>query len=277
MQLVLLVCITLISFFAHAIAALVETLSAVVLILLFLLQKFGTSRVSFLFSPIMGAWTLCTPIVGIYSIIHHYPSIFKALSPHYIFRFFWRNGKSGWLLLGGTVLCITGMYLIHPFCKIYHFWHRTEKIIFEGPLSFTVKSFYKIHVLCSSTCSRSGYKLNNVAIWELSKRESCKLMLREPLKHVQTLKGGRLSGRASQFVCCSDFLYEYSDHLHNFKFWSLLSGMRRCTLLSKWTCMQYIVHIFSVWSFLIYSTWQVLRQCLLISVISIHGPFRLFL
>jgi len=97
------------SFLAYAATALVEALSAAVLIVLFLLQKFGTSRVSFLFSPIMGAWTLSTPIVGVYSIIHHYPSIFKALSPHYIFHFFWRNGKSGWLLLGGTVLCITGI------------------------------------------------------------------------------------------------------------------------------------------------------------------------
>ena len=85
-----------------------EALSAIVLVVLFLLQKFGTSRVSFLFSPIMAAWTLSTPLVGIYSIIHHYPSIFKALSPHYIFLFFERNGKEGWLLLGGTVLCITG-------------------------------------------------------------------------------------------------------------------------------------------------------------------------
>lgn len=89
-------------------AALVEALSALVLIVLFLLQKFGTSRVSFLFSPIMGAWTFTTPLVGIYSIIRHYPSIFKAISPHYIFHFFSRNGKEGWLLLGGTVLCITG-------------------------------------------------------------------------------------------------------------------------------------------------------------------------
>ncbi|KAH9745890.1 putative potassium transporter 17 [Citrus sinensis] len=53
--------------------SLVEALSAIVLIVLFLLQKFGTSRVSFLFSPIMGAWTFSTPLVGIYSIIHHYP------------------------------------------------------------------------------------------------------------------------------------------------------------------------------------------------------------
>ncbi|XP_030960541.1 probable potassium transporter 17 [Quercus lobata] len=108
--------------------SLVEALSAVVLVVLFLLQKFGTSRVSFLFSPIMAAWTLSTPLVGIYSIIHHYPSIFKAISPHYIFHFFWRNGKEGWLLLGGTVLCITGSEAM--FADLGHFNQRSIQIAF---------------------------------------------------------------------------------------------------------------------------------------------------
>ncbi|PON79234.1 Potassium transporter [Parasponia andersonii] len=108
--------------------SMVEGLSAVVLIVLFLLQKFGTSRVSFLFSPIMGAWTFCTPMVGIYSIIRYYPGIFKAISPHYIFNFFWRNGKEGWLLLGGTVLCITGSEAL--FADLGHFNRRSIQIAF---------------------------------------------------------------------------------------------------------------------------------------------------
>ncbi|XP_017970985.1 PREDICTED: probable potassium transporter 17 isoform X3 [Theobroma cacao] len=108
--------------------SLVEALSAVVLFVLFLLQKFGTSRVSFLFSPIMGAWTLSTPLVGIYSIIHHYPSIFKALLPHYIIRFFWRNGKEGWLMLSGTILCITGSEAL--FADLGHFNRSSIQIAF---------------------------------------------------------------------------------------------------------------------------------------------------
>ncbi|KAJ4710192.1 Potassium transporter [Melia azedarach] len=108
--------------------SLVEALSAIVLIVLFLLQKFGTSRVSFLFSPIMGAWTFSTPLVGIYSIIRHYPGIFKALSPHYIFYFFSRKGKEGWLLLGGTVLCITGSEAL--FADLGHFNRSSIQIAF---------------------------------------------------------------------------------------------------------------------------------------------------
>uniref|UniRef100_A0A803KWT2 Uncharacterized protein n=1 Tax=Chenopodium quinoa TaxID=63459 RepID=A0A803KWT2_CHEQI len=45
-------------FYITTLAAAVEVLSAAIIILLFLLQKFGTSRVSFLFSPVMGAEAL---------------------------------------------------------------------------------------------------------------------------------------------------------------------------------------------------------------------------
>ncbi|KAJ8760591.1 hypothetical protein K2173_015258 [Erythroxylum novogranatense] len=108
--------------------SLVEALSAIVLVFLFLLQKFGTSKVSFLFSPIMATWTLSTPLVGIYSIIRNYPGIFKALSPHYILTFFWRNGKEGWLLLGGTILCITGSEAM--FADLGHFNKSSIQIAF---------------------------------------------------------------------------------------------------------------------------------------------------
>jgi hypothetical protein len=37
-----------------------------------------------------------------------FAAIFKALSPHYLFLFFIRNGFQGWIYLGGTLLCITG-------------------------------------------------------------------------------------------------------------------------------------------------------------------------
>ncbi|KAG0464593.1 hypothetical protein HPP92_018757 [Vanilla planifolia] len=106
----------------------VEVLSIVVLLALFLLQRFGTSRVSFLFSPIMGAWTLTTPIIGMYSLLQHYPSIFKAVSPHYIVHFFWRNKSKGWELLGGTVLCITGVEA--TFADLGHFNKRSIQMAF---------------------------------------------------------------------------------------------------------------------------------------------------
>ncbi|KAI4313435.1 hypothetical protein L6164_026418 [Bauhinia variegata] len=111
-----------------AISEHVEGLSAAVLVLLFLMQRFGTSRVSFLFSPIMTAWTVTTPLVGIYRFIHHYPTVFKALSPHYIVHFFLRKGKDGWLLLSGIVLVITGSEAM--FADLGHFNRRSIQTAF---------------------------------------------------------------------------------------------------------------------------------------------------
>ncbi|XP_039144429.1 probable potassium transporter 17 isoform X2 [Dioscorea cayenensis subsp. rotundata] len=106
----------------------VEGLSAGILIALFMLQKYGTSKVSFLFSPIMAAWTLSTPMVGVYSFCRYNPTVFKAMSPHYIVDFFIRNGKTGWHLLGGTVLVITGAEAM--FADLGHFNKRAIQIAF---------------------------------------------------------------------------------------------------------------------------------------------------
>ncbi|WVZ65151.1 hypothetical protein U9M48_014561 [Paspalum notatum var. saurae] len=129
----------------------VEALSAVILIGLFLLQKYGTSRVSFLFSPIMAAWTFTTPIIGVYSIVRYYPGIFKAISPHYIVRFFLRNKKEGWRMLGGTVLCITGAEAM--FADLGHFSKESVQIAF-------LFSIYPSLVL--TYAGQTAYLINNV-------------------------------------------------------------------------------------------------------------------
>lgn len=106
----------------------VVALSAGTLFTLFLVQRFGTSRVSFLFSPIMLAWVITTPLVGVYSIIVHYQGVLKAFSPYYIFQFFSKNGKEGWLMLAGAVLCITGAEAM--FADLGHFSKTSIQIAF---------------------------------------------------------------------------------------------------------------------------------------------------
>lgn len=129
----------------------VDVLSAAILIGLFLLQKYGTSKVSFLFSPIMAAWTFTTPIIGIYSIFHYYPGIFKAISPHYIVHFFLRNKRQGWQLLGGTVLCITGAEAM--FADLGHFSKKAIQIAF-------LSSIYPSLVL--TYAGQTAYLINNL-------------------------------------------------------------------------------------------------------------------
>lgn len=92
----------------------VVLMAVVLLVALFCFQRFGTSKVSFSFSPIMFLWFSTNVAIGIYNIAKYEPSILKALSPHYIVVFFQRNGKTGWTLLGAIFLCITGMVSLSP-------------------------------------------------------------------------------------------------------------------------------------------------------------------
>ena len=49
--------------------------------------------------------------IGLFNIIYWDYTILKAFSPTFWFGFLIRNGNSGWVKLGGVVLCITGAAL----------------------------------------------------------------------------------------------------------------------------------------------------------------------
>uniref|UniRef100_A0A0A9FL49 K+ potassium transporter integral membrane domain-containing protein n=1 Tax=Arundo donax TaxID=35708 RepID=A0A0A9FL49_ARUDO len=43
-----------------------------------------------------------------YNVIMYEISILRAFNPMYIVDYFGRNGKEGWVSLGGVILCVTG-------------------------------------------------------------------------------------------------------------------------------------------------------------------------
>ncbi|EYU25188.1 hypothetical protein MIMGU_mgv1a021793mg, partial [Erythranthe guttata] len=57
-------------------------------------------------SPIMLMWFATNVCIGVYNVITYEPSILKAASPHYILKFFVRNGKTAFDLLGAVFLSI---------------------------------------------------------------------------------------------------------------------------------------------------------------------------
>ena len=84
-------------------------IACVILVGLFALQHCGTHRVAFIFAPIVIIWLVSIFSIGLYNTIHWNPKIVRALSPHYIIKFFSETGKDGWISLGGVLLSITGM------------------------------------------------------------------------------------------------------------------------------------------------------------------------
>lgn len=79
-----------------------------ILIFLFFLQHYGTHRLGFLFAPVVITWLLCISAVGLYNIFYWNPHVFQALSPYYMYKFLKKTGRSGWMSLGGILLCMTG-------------------------------------------------------------------------------------------------------------------------------------------------------------------------
>jgi KUP system potassium uptake protein len=82
-------------------------ISAIILIGLFMVQSKGTENVARFFGPITVIWFLVLAVLGIYHIFDD-PTIIRALSPHYGVVFLFKNGFTGFVILGSVFLAVTG-------------------------------------------------------------------------------------------------------------------------------------------------------------------------
>ncbi|BAT80408.1 hypothetical protein VIGAN_02341900 [Vigna angularis var. angularis] len=100
-----------------------------ILIVLFSIQRFGTDKVGFSFAPIILVWFLFIVRIGFYNLLKYDIGVLRAFYPKYIYDYFKRNGKNGWLSLGGVFLCITGSEAM--FADLGHFNVRAIQISFS--------------------------------------------------------------------------------------------------------------------------------------------------
>jgi KUP system potassium uptake protein len=82
-------------------------ITAVIIVALFSVQRFGTSAVGRLFGPVMIGWFLAIAACGIAGIADH-PEILKALSPTYALDFFFNHFSTAFFALAAVVLAVTG-------------------------------------------------------------------------------------------------------------------------------------------------------------------------
>lgn len=82
-------------------------ISAVILIGLFWVQRYGTHRIGVVFGWVMLVWFIAIGAAGIPYIVRH-PEVLAAVSPHYGIAFLANGGWHAFLMLGSVVLCITG-------------------------------------------------------------------------------------------------------------------------------------------------------------------------
>ena len=80
-----------------------------ILVLLFILQPLGITKLTFAFSPIVVIWLGFNAAFGIYNLVNYDAGVFKAFNPGYAFMFLIRNKEQGWRQLGGILLAFTGL------------------------------------------------------------------------------------------------------------------------------------------------------------------------
>ncbi|RCV33425.1 hypothetical protein SEVIR_7G090200v4 [Setaria viridis] len=115
-------------------------ISVAILFMLFSVQRFGTDKVGYCFAPIISIWFLLIAGIGMYNLIVNDIGVLRAFNPMYIVHYFKRNGKDGWISLGGVVLCVTGTEGMYA--DLGHFNIRAVQISFNCVLFPSVALCY---------------------------------------------------------------------------------------------------------------------------------------
>ncbi|WP_440027336.1 potassium transporter Kup [Chromobacterium amazonense] len=112
-----------------ALAAYVVPATIAILVLLFMVQPFGSGRVGVVFGPILAVWFVAIAALGIAQLWQN-PAILQAINPLHGISYFQRNGFAGFVSLGAVVLCLTGAEALYA--DMGHFGARPIRLAWYG-------------------------------------------------------------------------------------------------------------------------------------------------
>ncbi|HVT38475.1 MAG TPA: potassium uptake protein [Gemmatimonadaceae bacterium] len=107
----------------------VVPITVVVLVALFAVQPLGSGRIGRLFGPVIVVWFLVIAALGLRGIVHA-PGVLWALDPRRAVAFFSVHGWRGFPVLGGVVLCLTGVEALYA--DMGHFGRRPIRLAWFG-------------------------------------------------------------------------------------------------------------------------------------------------
>jgi KUP system potassium uptake protein len=93
--------------YAPQMSRFVVPLTVVILVVLFLIQRNGTSFIGGIFGPVMLIWFIIAGVLGIGGIVRE-PAVLAALSPLPAITYFWHAGPIALVVIGGAFLAVTG-------------------------------------------------------------------------------------------------------------------------------------------------------------------------
>lgn len=85
----------------------IDAITVIILIALFVFQRSGTSRVGAIFGPITAVWFAVIGLLGLVWIVRE-PHILAAINPGYALGFVIHHGLADIVVLGAVFLCVTG-------------------------------------------------------------------------------------------------------------------------------------------------------------------------
>jgi KUP system potassium uptake protein len=103
--------------------------AVVILVALFAIQPLGTTRIGRAFGPIMALWFLVMAVLGIWGIVQH-PTVLFAIDPRAGLAYLRTGGLTGFLVLGGVFLCVTGAEALYA--DMGHFGARPIRLAWSA-------------------------------------------------------------------------------------------------------------------------------------------------
>ncbi|XP_051147196.1 potassium transporter 7 [Andrographis paniculata] len=106
----------------------VVMISVAFIIVLFSVQRYGTSKVGLIVGPALFIWFCSLGGIGIYNLLKYDTSVLRAFNPIHIYYFFEHNSTKAWYSLGGCLLCATGSEAM--FADLCYFSVRSVQLTF---------------------------------------------------------------------------------------------------------------------------------------------------
>jgi KUP system potassium uptake protein len=101
----------------------------IILFTLFAVQYHGTTRIGWVFGPVMALWFVAIGILGIGGIAQ-YPAVLMALNPWYGVHYLLTSGWTGFTVLGGVFLAVTGAEALYA--DMGHIGARPIRVAWYG-------------------------------------------------------------------------------------------------------------------------------------------------
>jgi KUP system potassium uptake protein len=103
--------------------------AVVILVALFAIQPLGTAQLGKAFGPIMASWFLVIGLLGLWGIVQH-PTVLFAIDPRAGLAYLRTGGLTGFLVLGGVFLCVTGAEALYA--DMGHFGARPIRLAWHS-------------------------------------------------------------------------------------------------------------------------------------------------